>query len=81
MIAAWTQKDDLRDKVILLVRIQVAGIDGYDVARRLRQQPDLEGVKIIAMTGYGRESDLQRSQEAGVLSGPRLARLPSTGRR
>ena len=39
-------------------------MDGYEVARRLRQQALLNGVKLIAITGYGRESDLLRSQEA-----------------
>jgi CheY-like chemotaxis protein len=35
------------------------------VARRLRQIPRLEGVKIVAMTGYGQEADLQLAREAG----------------
>jgi CheY-like chemotaxis protein len=35
------------------------------VARRLRQVPQLEGVKIIALTGYGQDSDRQLAEEAG----------------
>lgn len=50
---------------VVLLDIGLPGLDGYEVARRLRQHPELQGVKLIAMTGYGRESDLQRSQEAG----------------
>jgi CheY-like chemotaxis protein len=50
---------------IVLMDIGLPGMDGYEVARRLRQHPDLKGVRLIALTGYGRESDLQRSQEAG----------------
>jgi CheY-like chemotaxis protein len=50
---------------IVLMDIGLPGMDGHEVARRLRQHPDLKGVRLIALTGYGRESDLQRSQEAG----------------
>jgi PAS domain S-box-containing protein len=50
---------------VVLLDIGLPGMDGYEVARRLRQDAELKGVKLIAMTGYGRESDLQRSQEAG----------------
>jgi PAS domain S-box-containing protein len=50
---------------IVLMDIGLPGMDGYEVARRLRQHADLKGVRLIALTGYGRESDLQRSQEAG----------------
>jgi PAS domain S-box-containing protein len=50
---------------VVLLDIGLPGMDGYDVARKLRQQPDFEGMKIVAMTGYGRESDLERSQQAG----------------
>jgi CheY-like chemotaxis protein len=40
-------------------------LNGHAVARRLRQQPRLEGVRLVAMTGYGQESDLQLTREAG----------------
>jgi two-component system, chemotaxis family, CheB/CheR fusion protein len=40
-------------------------LDGYDVARQLRQRPGLEGVVLVAMTGYGQESDRERSKTAG----------------
>ena len=45
--------------------IGLPGMNGYGVARRLRQIPHLEGVKIIALTGYGQDSDRQLAQEAG----------------
>jgi two-component system CheB/CheR fusion protein len=41
------------------------GMDGYDVARALRADPDLSGVCLIALTGYGQDEDRRRSQEAG----------------
>ena len=50
---------------IVLMDIGLPGMDGHEVARRLRQHPGLKGVRLIALTGYGRESDLHRSQEAG----------------
>jgi CheY-like chemotaxis protein len=45
--------------------IGLPGLDGFEVARRIRQQPTLKNIVLVAMTGYGRESDRQRSQEAG----------------
>ena len=40
-------------------------LDGYEVARRLRQRPGLEDLVLVAMTGYGQESDRERSKTAG----------------
>jgi CheY-like chemotaxis protein len=50
---------------IVLLDIGLPGIDGYEVARRLRQHPDLKKVKLIAVTGYGQDADRLQSQEAG----------------
>jgi CheY-like chemotaxis protein len=50
---------------VVLLDIGLPGIDGYEVARRLRDRPDLGGLLIIAVTGYGQESDRQRAREAG----------------
>jgi len=50
---------------VVLLDIGLPGINGYEVARRLRQIPHLEGVKIIALTGYGDEADRQLAEEAG----------------
>jgi PAS domain S-box-containing protein len=55
---------DYRPNVVLL-DIGLPGLDGYQVAKRMRQQPVLQNVMLVAMTGYRQESDLQRSQEAG----------------
>lgn len=55
---------DFRPQIILL-DIGLPGMSGYDVARRLRTEPFAEGVVIAALTGYGQESDRQRSREAG----------------
>ena len=40
-------------------------MDGYELAARLRRLPALHGTRLIALTGYGQESDRQRSREAG----------------
>ena len=55
---------DYRPNVVLL-DIGLPGLNGFEVAKRLRQQPALQNAVLVAMTGYGRESDRQRSQEAG----------------
>jgi CheY-like chemotaxis protein len=40
-------------------------MNGYEVAKQLRQRVVLRNVTLIAITGYGQESDQQRSREAG----------------
>lgn len=50
---------------VVLLDIGLPGINGYDVARRLRHLPQMREVKIIAMTGYGQDSDRQLAREAG----------------
>src|SRR5262249_47134566 len=42
------------------------GIDGCEVARRLRALPALQNVLLIALTGYGQEKDRSASFEAGI---------------
>ena len=41
------------------------GMDGYAVARAIRRDPALAGVRLIALSGYGQEDDRRRSREAG----------------
>jgi signal transduction histidine kinase len=50
---------------VVLLDIGLPGLNGYEVAKRIRQQPVLDNIVLVAMTGYGRETDRQRSQEAG----------------
>jgi CheY-like chemotaxis protein len=49
----------------VLLDIGLPDMNGYEVARRLLQQPRTKEVRLIAMTGYGQDSDRQRSKEAG----------------
>jgi signal transduction histidine kinase len=49
----------------ILLDIGMPGMNGYEVARRLRQQPAFAETLLIAITGYGRASDLEQTQAAG----------------
>ena len=49
----------------MLVDIGLPGMDGYEVARRVRQHPQLAGAALVALTGYGREEDRARALDAG----------------
>jgi two-component system, chemotaxis family, CheB/CheR fusion protein len=42
------------------------GMDGYEVARRLRTVPGLDSAFLVALTGYGQDEDRRRSHEAGI---------------
>jgi signal transduction histidine kinase/DNA-binding response OmpR family regulator len=55
---------DFRPDAIIL-DIGLPGIDGFEVARRLRRRPDANGVILLALTGYGRDEDRATSLEAG----------------
>ena len=50
---------------VVLLDIGLPIMDGYEVARRCREQAELAQITLVAMTGYGQDSDRQRSQEAG----------------
>jgi PAS domain S-box-containing protein len=62
--AALDLAERLRPDVVLL-DIGLPGLDGYEVARRLRARPGGEQTVLMAMTGYGQAEDRQRAQEAG----------------
>jgi two-component system CheB/CheR fusion protein len=50
---------------VVLLDIGLPGRDGYEVARELRRSTADRPLQIIAMTGYGRDEDRDRSREAG----------------
>jgi two-component system CheB/CheR fusion protein len=50
---------------IALLDIGMPLLDGYEVARRIRAQEWGKSVTLVALTGWGQESDRRRSQEAG----------------
>jgi CheY-like chemotaxis protein len=49
----------------MLLDIGLPVIDGFQVAKRIRQEASLKNVVLVALTGYGQESDRQRTREAG----------------
>lgn len=75
---------------VAFLDIGLPGMDGYEVARRLRGDQDTAGAVIVALTGWGSEEDRRRSAEAGFdfhLTKPveadavlaLLGRLPAAG--
>jgi PAS domain S-box-containing protein len=50
---------------VVFLDIGLPEISGYEVARRMRLLPNMKNVKLVAMTGYGHESDRELSKEAG----------------
>ncbi|HEY3391102.1 MAG TPA: ATP-binding protein, partial [Lacipirellulaceae bacterium] len=62
--AALEAADAFRPRVVLL-DIGLPGLDGYEVARRLRADSRYVGVRLIAISGYGQAQDQQRSKQAG----------------
>jgi CheY-like chemotaxis protein/anti-sigma regulatory factor (Ser/Thr protein kinase) len=55
---------DFRPSVAFL-DIGLPVMDGYELAARLRELPDLNGMKLIALTGYGQESDRHNRERRG----------------
>jgi CheY-like chemotaxis protein len=65
--SALTVAADFRPHVVLL-DLGLPRLNGYEVARRLRQLPGLSAVRVIAVTGYGDEVNRQRAAEGGFLA-------------
>ena len=51
---------------IVIMDLDMPGVDGLEASRRLRARPWGKTVLIAALTGWGRESDRLRAREAGV---------------
>ena len=49
----------------ILMDIGMPGMDGHEVARRIRAQPGFDAIKLIALTGWGQEKDRMQSRESG----------------
>jgi signal transduction histidine kinase/ActR/RegA family two-component response regulator len=50
---------------VVIMDIGMPGMDGYDAARLIRQQPGGEKILLIALTGWGQSNDIKRASEAG----------------
>jgi signal transduction histidine kinase len=63
-LQAFAAAADCRPDVAML-DIGMPGLDGYEVARRIRSQEWGRGIFLVAVTGWGQEADRRRSREAG----------------
>jgi CheY-like chemotaxis protein len=50
---------------VAFIDIGLPGIDGHEVARRVRAAPGGRDLVLVALTGYGRPDDARRAREAG----------------
>ena len=50
---------------VVFLDIGLPGMDGYEVAERMRRTPEGRNAKLIALSGWAQQDDLRRSQEAG----------------
>ena len=62
--AALAVLETFRPRLILM-DIQLPGMDGLDLTRRLRADPSLDGVIILALTAYAMKADEQKALDAG----------------
>ena len=52
---------------LMLVDIGLPGVDGYEVARLAGASPQLAAIPMIALTGYGKDEDRERTRRAGFV--------------
>jgi CheY-like chemotaxis protein len=50
---------------VAFLDIGLPGMSGYELATRLRADPNLAGLALVAVTGWGQAEDRRRSKEAG----------------
>ncbi len=50
---------------VVLLDLVMPKLDGYEVAKQIRQQPWGKNIFIVALTGFGRKEDRERTQAAG----------------
>jgi CheY-like chemotaxis protein len=50
---------------VIVLDIGLPGTDGYELARRIKRNPQLANIRLVAHTGYGSPEDRNRAQEAG----------------
>jgi two-component system CheB/CheR fusion protein len=62
--SALHEAERLRPEVFIL-DIGLPGMDGYELARRLRAVPAFQRTPLIALTGYGQDEDRARSRQVG----------------
>ena len=50
---------------LVILDIGLPGMDGFEVARAIRARPDMQDVRIVALSGWGRPEDRRLAFEAG----------------
>ena len=50
---------------VAIIDIGLPGLSGFEVARRIRERPSGRAMLLLALTGYGSASDVERSAKAG----------------
>jgi CheY-like chemotaxis protein len=50
---------------VILLDIGLPGLTGFQVAEQVRGTPGMEGIALVAITGYGQQEDHQKSKQAG----------------
>lgn len=50
---------------IAFLDVGLPGMNGHELAGKLREQPSLDGILLVAITGWGQPEDRRRSREAG----------------
>src|SRR4051812_27501681 len=50
---------------VALIDIGLPGLDGFEVARRIRTSLGRDGIFLVALTGYGEDEDRARTEAAG----------------
>lgn len=63
-VEAIEQVESFRPDVVLL-DIGLPRMNGYDVARRIREMPGGASIVLVALTGWGQDEDRRQSREAG----------------
>jgi CheY-like chemotaxis protein len=50
---------------LAIVDLGLPVMSGYDLARRIRRHPQAAGMRLVALSGYGQDADIQAALDAG----------------